>query len=85
MVKDIELVTKDGKTEARIQCGGCKKTYGIPVDRAKFDEWRGGKWAQDAFPDMAPDWREMFISGTCPSCFDELFRGFDEEDEDDVG
>lgn len=36
---------------------------------------------QDCFPYLTPDEREMFISGVCKVCWDDMF-GEDEEDEE---
>lgn len=32
-----------------------------------------GRKAQEAFAGLPPELREMFISGTCPSCWDKMF------------
>lgn len=46
----------------------------------KFQLWEQRKMhIQDAIPEVAPPIREVFISGTCPKCWDEMFGG--EEDD----
>lgn len=55
-------------------CCVCGKTSTVMVDPIALDEWRfGRKIAQDAFPDMSPDERELLISGTHNECWDVLF------------
>lgn len=38
--------------------------------------------AQDAFPYLSADERELIISGTCSECWDKLFSDYEEEEED---
>jgi hypothetical protein len=40
--------------------------------------WRAGALVQDAFPEVPKEYREMFISGTCPKCWDDMFNNEDE-------
>jgi hypothetical protein len=40
--------------------------------------WLEGALIQDAMPDVSRDMREMFISGTCPKCWDAMFNNEDE-------
>jgi hypothetical protein len=39
---------------------------------------------QRAIPHVAPELREMLISGTCPDCFKAMFAAFEDFEEDDV-
>ena len=40
----------------------------------QYDRWaKNLEYAQDVFPDTAPDIREWMISGTHPKCWDEMF------------
>jgi len=83
MIADILLITDKEGTRAEIKCRGCGDTHLIPVDREAFQAWRDGKWAQDAFPEMTPAVRELFVSGTCGKCFDEMFKFEEDEDEEE--
>lgn len=38
---------------------------------------------QEVFPDLSPEHREMFITGFCPKCWDEIFGDEEEEDSDE--
>ena len=59
-------------------CPFCGQTHEVLVYEDDFFAWRGGKCAQDAFPYLSADDREMLISGICPKCWDSMF---DEEEE----
>lgn len=54
-------------------CIHCGKQALIEVDSDALEDYRNGALAQVAFPDMTPDEREMFITGTHPKCWDEMF------------
>lgn len=55
-------------------CGEVQKVS-LPLNSLK--EWRSGVSIQLAWPEGSPEQREILLSGTCPSCWNELFeRGF---------
>jgi len=58
-------------------CPMCHKKFDITVNRTDLAQWRQGKLAQEAFPYLTPPVREQLITGTCGSCFDELFKNFE--------
>lgn len=62
--------TKTIVTEGCVICG--ERTY-LTLNRDSYTQWTNGVYAQDAFPNMTADERELLISGTHPLCFDELF------------
>lgn len=62
-------------------CVVCGKTHQLLVDIRGYENWQYGEKIQDAFPDMNVGVREMLISGTCSSCFDNMFKEEDEDDE----
>ena len=64
-------------------CPFCGHTTYIQCDKAAYDRWGEGMSIQDAMPDMNPEYREMLISGICPSCWDDMFSDEDEDDEDE--
>lgn len=47
----------------------------------QYHAWKGGVHVQNIFPSWPPEDREMLISGTCPSCWEEMWA---EEEEEDV-
>ena len=56
-----------------IECDMCHKSYDLPVEASDVIRWnRRGIVAQKYFPKLTDDQRELLISQTCGSCFDEL-------------
>jgi len=60
-------------------CPMCKTDAFICVDAFDYGDWQNGKHAQDAFPYLSANEREMLISGICPDCWDKMFGGNDDE------
>jgi len=54
-------------------CPFCGKAHEILVNEDDYLDWQDGKMAQDAFPYLSANDREMLISGICPKCWDEMF------------
>lgn len=71
-------VLADGRVEFVVRCRVCETPYTFVVMPDQLEAWLSGAFVQDAFPNMPPEWREMLISGTCPSCFDDMFPIGDE-------
>ena len=57
-----------------VQCTSCGEYLEVPVTEEQIKEWRGGTLIQKAMPNIPPAQRELFISGTCGKCWDELFK-----------
>ena len=61
-------------------CPFCGKTTPIQIRRvADYHAWQNGALAQDAFPYLSADEREMLISGMCPICWNDWNEMFEEE------
>jgi hypothetical protein len=58
----------------KIQCGQCKKIYDVPVTVAQVTAWREGELIQRAMPNLTDDERELLLTQTCGTCFDEMFE-----------
>lgn len=61
-------------------CPFCGKVHEVTVSEADYAAWQGGELAQNAFPYLSADEREILISGICPTCWDNMFSGEDEEE-----
>ena len=72
----------DETTTISICCPFCHNTTELVVPFEGYKAWQSGELVQNALPELSVDDREMLISGTCETCWDELFKI---EDEDDVG
>lgn len=62
------------------RCPFCGKGHEIEVNEIDYLDWQDGEHAQNAFPYLSANEREMLISGICPDCWDKMF--WQEEDED---
>jgi hypothetical protein len=71
------MVLSDNRVQFDVPCSCCDAVYTFVVLPEAYESWQNGAFVQDAFPSMPREWREMLISGTCPSCWNEMFR--DEE------
>lgn len=83
MIKGLVLAkTPRTVTYEPPRCLWCRKPNRVFIlRRPDFDAWWDGLiFAKDAFPTMSAENREVLISGTHPSCWNEMFP---EEDEDD--
>jgi len=64
-------------------CPFCGKAHDVLVNEIDYLDWQDGKLAQDAFPYLSADEREMLISGICPTCWDGMFEGSADDDYED--
>ena len=70
-------VTSSTDTEVVYQPRNCmicgKPNEPITLPREAYERWEAGEYAQNVFPQMSVDQREILISGSHPQCFDDLF------------
>ena len=59
-------------------CPFCGHENEVEVNHMDYLDWQNGELAQDAFPYLSANEREMLISGCCPRCWEKMFWG-DEE------
>ena len=56
-------------------CKKCGKKSVLKVSSSDLDDYKSGtKLIQRCFPYLTSNEREMFISGYCGECFDELYK-----------
>jgi len=73
--KEITIVTV---------CPICGHANEIAVNEADYWNWKDGTaYAQDAFPYLSAEEREMFISGICPACWDGIFSNEEDKNPDE--
>lgn len=82
---------KENKKEITIitECPICHHANKVMVNEEDYLAWAfDGELAQNAFPYLTTDEREMLMSGICPKCWAQTFGDEDKEDpkdwEDDV-
>ncbi len=54
-------------------CPFCGETHDVFVRKSDYHAWQDGELAQNAFPYLSADEREMLITGICPDCWDGMF------------
>ena len=62
----------------KIACHSCETIVDVPVKDEELQAWKGGQLIQDAMPNLTNDQREMLISHTCATCWDDMFGEDDE-------
>ena len=73
---------KNEKINVTVPCSFCNAEYTVEMTTSQFNELQSPhrRHIQDIIPELAPEMRELFISGMCPKCWDKLFS-FEDEDE----
>jgi len=64
-------------------CPFCGRAHEVEVNEMDYLDWQDGELAQNAFPYLSADEREMLITGICPSCWTGMFGGEEDEDWED--
>lgn len=72
--KEVSIVT---------ECPFCGHANFVEVNENDYLDWQDGELAQNAFPYLSADEREMLISGICPKCWDSMLPPEPEEEESD--
>lgn len=70
------------KTGVTFKCNFCDNQKTVVVDDADLARWDMGRgeYVQTCFPYLSPGDRELFISGVCGECFDDMFPAEEEGD-----
>ena len=69
-----------------VRCSRCRKGVPIQVYSEKFERWNAGEIGglmQQVFPELTAAEREMFISGLCNDCWNEVTKPPDEEEDEE--
>ena len=58
-----------------IECPFCEGISSVELTDEQYEAVmnRGSKRIQDVIPELSPSIRELFVSGICSRCWDELF------------
>ena len=57
-----------------LKCKCCNKDFAFNVTDEQYKKYLDGtEPIQKIFPELSPHHRELFISGMCGRCFDEIF------------
>lgn len=71
-------ITNKGNCSVSMYCSRCKTKYeltGLSSEQSDKLYYRDiyGLKIQQIIPEVKPEWREMFISGYCPDCWNKIF------------
>lgn len=56
-----------------IECCKCHNGFIVMADPADVKSWEDGALIQEALPYLDVDKRELFKTGICPYCWDNMF------------
>lgn len=56
-----------------VKCPFCGESTAVEVFESDYNAWKCGTLAQEAFPYLNADEREVLISGICPDCWEKMF------------
>jgi len=61
--------------QIKITCPFCGNVHSFSITEEQYVKWKSGEeLIQNIFPEIEPKWREMFITGMCPDCWDKCFE-----------
>lgn len=88
-IKSAEEIVLNGIAYIEINPGSCplctKPNAKITVSVSQYIRlMAGNEHIQNIIPNVSSDDRETLVSGTCPKCWDELFK-IDDDDYDENG
>ncbi len=69
----MTLGLPEGEIAVSVLCPACSKMHTLTVPVAGYMLWLIGEPVQVAFPDIAREDREMLVTGTCSSCWLEMY------------
>ena len=69
----MEMEMEKQMTEFGIDCWKCGHEFTMMANEIDVCNWEDGALIQVAMPYLSADERELFISGTCGKCFDNMF------------
>lgn len=65
-----------------VRCVACKELGAVYVDPLDYADFVLGKHAQNAFPYLTADERELLITSMCLDCIEEMYADMEEEEDD---
>ena len=54
-------------------CPLCRKQQSVFVKKEQLEKWKNGMLIQTAFPELSVSHRELLQTGTCDTCWDNMF------------
>lgn len=69
----VRVIPHTHDVEVCTSCPRCSVHRSVIVPAESYYSWLRGAYIQDAMPDLSEDDREIFLTGYCPSCWDQDF------------
>lgn len=67
--------------QINIKCNQCKKVFHFTITEEQYKQYISGEGLiQNIFPEIQPEYRELFISQICPDCWNKIFSYADEQE-----
>lgn len=74
------MICSNGRTcNLELVCSHCGVVQSILVNPEDILKYQSGAYVQDAFPYLSAGEREMIISHTCDTCWNNMFGQSEEE------
>jgi hypothetical protein len=71
----VAHVTENPRYAFNKSCEHCGIVFTVYIDPNDFSDWLSGSgFIQDLMPYLCDGERELLLSGTCGSCFDEIME-----------
>jgi hypothetical protein len=78
-----DMMSATGRTmELKVACSHCGIVHSLLVNPDDVILWQSGSYIQDCMSYLSASERELLISRTCGTCWDNLFGSFDDEESD---
>jgi hypothetical protein len=82
MYEPVDILERgDGKVGLVFECAMCGEIAVVEVSEKAWEKRAMGGMVQDCFPDLPAAQRELFVSGTCPKCWEKTFGPGPEQEE----
>lgn len=74
------MICSNGRNRTlELSCSHCGATHSLLVNSEDIIKYQAGSFVQDAFPYLSAGERELIISRTCDSCWNNMFGQSEEE------
>lgn len=58
----------------KYKCPHCGSITFVTVNKNDYEDWQKCKLVQNAFPYLQPHECELFVTGICRSCWENIFK-----------
>ena len=80
-ILEYKIQKFENPVKLNFTCTECGKTVEVTVEQEDLEKWQKREdHIQNCFPYLSPGERELFLSGLCDDCFNEIFAEHMEEE-----